>query len=505
MPLLSKPDDIGSTWDGTPLKITAKDSRHLFSAIILAAGGSTRFGQPKQLLDWGGVPLLAHVADVALAAGLAPVVVVLGCQAEAARAALGRSVKPVQVVMNWRWEEGLSTSVQVGLAALPPGTEAAIFLQCDQPLITPDLLRALVARFEETGAPIVHPTHAGQRSTPVLFASRLFPELAKVSGDEGGRRLITRYTKDAATVEVTDPDTLSDVDTPADYERLRASSIQYPASSIQSPVSSLQSVTHLIIDMDGVLWRGDEPMPGLQEFFAFLRQRHIGFVLATNNSSRLPQQYVAKLARFGVEVPAECVLTSAQATAAYLAGFAPAGTRVYGIGEEGVRRALEQRGFVLTDEGAAHVVVGWDRHLTWDKLATAALLIHAGAGFIGTNPDTNYPTERGPVPGNGAQLAALETTTGITPVVVGKPEPWMYEEAMRRMGTRPETTAVVGDRLDTDIAGGVRASLTTVLVLSGISTEADLAALPVKPDVVCADIGELVRMWTDQLPTFPEA
>ena len=279
MPLLSKPDDIGSTWDGTPLKITAKDSRHLFSAIILAAGGSTRFGQPKQLLDWGGVPLLAHVADVALAAGLAPVVVVLGCQAEAARAALGRSVKPVQVVMNWRWEEGLSTSVQVGLAALPPGTEAAIFLQCDQPLITPDLLRALVARFEETGAPIVHPTHAGQRSTPVLFASRLFPELAKVSGDEGGRRLITRYTKDVATVEVTDPDTLSDVDTPADYERLRASSIQSPASSIQYPASSLQSVTHLIIDMDGVLWRGDEPMPGLQEFFAFLRQRHIGLSL----------------------------------------------------------------------------------------------------------------------------------------------------------------------------------------------------------------------------------
>ena len=103
------------------------------AAVILAAGASTRFGQPKQLLDWKGVPLLAHVADVALAAGLAPAIAVLGCQAQAARAALG--TRPVEAAMNWRWEEGLSTSVQVGLAALPPETEAAVFLQCDQPLI----------------------------------------------------------------------------------------------------------------------------------------------------------------------------------------------------------------------------------------------------------------------------------------------------------------------------------------------------------------------------------
>ena len=463
------------------------------AAVILAAGASTRFGQPKQLLDWNGLPLLAHVADVALSAGLTPVIVVLGCQAEAARAALGG--RPVQIVMNWRWQEGMSASVQVGLTTLPPETQAAIFLQCDQPLITADLLRTLATRFEETNAPIVHPTFAGQRSTPVLFARRLFPELAAVTGDEGGRSLIDRYATDVATVEVADPDVLADVDTPADYKRL--------APKISSSKPKLQAIRHLIVDMDGVLWRGDEPMPGLQEFFAFLRQRDVGFVLATNNSSRLPEQYVAKLARFGVEVPVECVLTSAQATAAYLAGFAPPGAHIYAIGEEGVRRALEQHGFVLTSERAAYVVVGWDRRLTWDKLATAALLIHDGASFIGTNPDTNYPTERGPVPGNGAQLAALETTTGVAPVVIGKPEPWMYEEAMRRMGARPETTAVVGDRLDTDIAGGVRAGLTTILVLSGISTEADLAALPVQPDLVVANIEDLVQVWENQLLQGP--
>jgi len=488
------------------------------AAVILAAGGSTRFGQPKQLLDWGGVPLLAHVADVAISSGLAPVIVVLGCQAEAIHAALDTAVnrrcwRAVQAVVNWRWEEGLSSSVQVGLAALPPETQAAVFLQCDQPLVTTDLLRALVARFEETNAPIVHPTHAGQRGTPTLFARRLFPELAAVSGDEGGRSLIIRYTKKVATVEVADPDVLADVDTLADYERLhkRVSGCRLqragskPGTSNLKPETVLSRIRHLIVDMDGVLWRGDEPIAGLAEFFAFLRQRHIDFILATNNSSRLPEQYAAKLARFGVEVAPECVLTSAQTAATYLAGIAPPGTRVYAIGEEGVRRALEQHGFVLTDEEAAYIVVGWDRRLTWEKLATAALLIHAGAGFIGTNPDTNYPTERGPVPGNGAQLAALETTTGVAPVVVGKPEPWMYEEALRRMGARSETgpseretTAVIGDRLDTDIAGGVRAGLTTVLVLSGIATKADLAASLVKPDLVCADIGDLTQMWTDQ-------
>jgi 4-nitrophenyl phosphatase len=485
-----QPEQLPDIYNGgtSTLKKTA--------AIILAAGASTRFGQPKQLLDWGGAPFVTHTTDVALSAGLVPVIVVLGSYAEKAHTVLNRH--PVQIVMNWRWQEGMSTSVQVGLTSLPPETQAAIFLQCDQPLITADLLRAMIARFEETGAPIVHPTHAGKRSTPVLFARRLFPELAAVTGDEGGRSLITRYMSDVATIEVADPDTLADVDTPADYERL--------APKARPPKPDVRDFRHLIVDMDGVLWRGNKPMPGLREFFALLRRHHIEFILATNNASQTPEQYVAKLARFGVEIPLECVMNSAQAAAAYLSTIAPPGTRVYFIGQQGTRQALERRGFVLTDEtgaGAAYVVVGWDQDLTWDKLKTAALLIHGGAGFVGTNPDTSFPTERGPVPGNGAQLAALEATTGVAPTVIGKPEPWMYEEAMRRMGARPETTAVIGDRLNTDIAGGARAGLTTILVLSGIATEADLAASPVKPDLVFADIQNLTqavaRHYADQV------
>lgn len=464
------------------------------AGIILAAGESKRFGAPKQLLDWQGSPLLAHVTAQALDAGLAPVIVVLGHRAEEIHTTLGQ--RPVQTVTNWRWKEGLSTSVQVGLSALPPTTDAAILMQCDQPLLTSELLRALVGRFEETDAAIVHPTHAGQRGTPALFARRLFPELTAVSGDVGGRTIIARHADRVATVEVDDPDVLADIDAPEDYERLKlkAQPPKPDLKAIRHMIVDHMIIDHMIVDMDGVLWRGDEPMAGLVEFFATLRRRGIGFVLATNNSSKTPQQYIDKLARFGVQVSSECILTSSQVAAAYLANQAPPSTCVNAIGGDGLHQALEQQGFELTDREAAYVVVGWDTHLTWDKLATAALLIHRGAGFIGTNPDVSYPTERGPVPGNGAQLAALEVATGVTPTVTGKPAPHMYQEALRRMDAQPETTAVVGDRLDTDLAGGVQLGLIKILVLSGIATEANLAGSPVKPDLVCADIEELTHL-----------
>ncbi len=467
------------------------------AAVVLAAGASTRFGQSKQLLEWKGEPLVAYVSDVALAAGLNPVIVVLGCQAEESYQAL--EDRAVHKLINWRWEEGMSSSVRTGLAAVPPHAEGVLFLQCDQPGVTPGLLRAMVDQFEQSGGSIVHPVHQGQRGTPVLFPRRFFAELAAVTGDEGGRSLIRRHSDQVASVTVHDDRILVDIDTPEDYEQLRLTQ-EHHDGRCNTGADVLLSIQHLIIDMDGVLWRGDEPMPGLSRFFTFLRQRGIAFTLATNNASQTPEDYAGKLSRFGVEVPLESILTSALVVARYLAEIASSGSRVYVIGEEGLRRALREQGFGLFDRDdrqreADYVVVGWDRHLTWEKLSAASYSIHRGAAFVGTNPDVTFPTEWGPAPGNGATLAALRAATGVEPVVTGKPEPRMYEEALRLMEAAPQTTAMIGDRLDTDILGADRVGLTTVLTLSGISTADDVSTSSTRPDLVCEDINELVTRW----------
>jgi 4-nitrophenyl phosphatase len=257
-----------------------------------------------------------------------------------------------------------------------------------------------------------------------------------------------------------------------------------------------------IIDMDGVLWHGDQPLPGLVEFFATLRERQIRFILATNNASQTAGQYVDKLARMGVEVESGEILTSAMATALYLAQHTdPASTRVFVIGEKGARQPLIEQGFTLTGlyevdvlgsdapkVGADYVVCGMDRELTWDKLATAALNINAGAKFIGTNPDTSLPTELGFTHGNGAILAALQAATGVVPIIIGKPEPLMYQQALTLLGVGPTETMAIGDRLETDILGAVRAGISSLMVLTGVSSEEDLKTSDYQPNWVLPDI-----------------
>jgi 4-nitrophenyl phosphatase len=257
---------------------------------------------------------------------------------------------------------------------------------------------------------------------------------------------------------------------------------------------TLRAIRHLIIDMDGVLWHGERPMPALIPFFETLRRRGIKFVLATNNASRSGTSYVEKLAGMGVRVALDEVLTSPQATALYLSQQAP-GARIYMIGEPGLRTELEARGLQVVNDGnsqsATHVVVGIDRTLTYAKLVEACLLIRAGAVFIGTNPDVTFPGERGIVPGNGATLAALQASTGIRPQIIGKPEPEMMLQSLARMGATVHDTAVIGDRLDTDILGGQRAGLTTLLVLSGVTSAADAQTDAIKADYVFDDIGDV--------------
>ena len=260
---------------------------------------------------------------------------------------------------------------------------------------------------------------------------------------------------------------------------------------------TLRTLRNLIIDMDGVLYRGDEPIPGMRRFIEFLRQREIGFVLATNNATRTPQQFVEKLARMGVTIYADEVLTSALATADYLAGIAPPGTRVFVIGEDGLRTALRDAGFELVVDNAEYVVAGMDFSICYERLRDATLHIRAGARFVGTNPDRTFPSELGIVPGAGSIMAFLETATGVTPTIIGKPETAMMEQALVHMGAQTATTAVVGDRLETDILAGQRAGLATLAVLSGVTDRALLAESQIQPDLVFDDVAHLHAVWKE--------
>jgi len=264
------------------------------------------------------------------------------------------------------------------------------------------------------------------------------------------------------------------------------------------PFTNIQA---LIIDMDGVLWHGDQPMPGLTDFFQTLRNRQIRFILATNNASLTQEQYVTKLANMDVEVTRDEILTSSMATALYLSQHHnPVESRVFVIGEDGAKQPLLDHGFTLTDlyelnddqdnpnMGAHIVVCGKDSTLTWDKLATATLNIRAGAQFIGTNADTTLPTERGLTHGNGAILAALQAATGIEPIIIGKPEPIIYQQALALLGVDPALTVAIGDRLETDILGAVRTGIRSLMVLSGVSTEEDFKTTDYQPTWVMPDI-----------------
>jgi 4-nitrophenyl phosphatase len=261
----------------------------------------------------------------------------------------------------------------------------------------------------------------------------------------------------------------------------------------------LRSIKSLIIDMDGVLYRGTEVIAGTREHLDFLREREVAFTLATNNATRTPQQFADKLAGMGVRVGAHEILTSSQATASYLAGIAAPGTRVFVVGQDGLRSALRDEGFVLVEGDGEYVVVGMDFEVCYEGLARAGLQIRAGARFIGTNPDKTFPSERGILPGAGSLLAFLEAASGAKPTVIGKPETAMMEQAMARMDARPESTAVLGDRLETDILAGQRAGLVTLLVLSGVTDRRMLSGSEIQPDLVYEDVRDLHARWKEAL------
>jgi 4-nitrophenyl phosphatase len=248
---------------------------------------------------------------------------------------------------------------------------------------------------------------------------------------------------------------------------------------------TLTGIRALVLDMDGVLWRGNEALPGLVAFFDWLKTSGKKFVLASNNSTYFPEDYLLKLETMGVTgvLPSQ-ILTSATATASYLLAHYPVGTRVFVVGMDGLRRVLTNAGFTLVDERVEIVVVGGDFEFTYAKAKQATLLIRGGAAFIGTNPDVTFPTPEGLVPGAGSIIAMITAATGKTPLLMGKPEPALFEAALRVLDELPEHTLMVGDRLDTDIFGAYRAGLRTALMLTGVSHPDDLADSPIQPDAV---------------------
>lgn len=282
---------------------------------------------------------------------------------------------------------------------------------------------------------------------------------------------------------------------------LRVNYALFFASDFPYKMKTLAETQALIIDMDGVLWHGNQALPGLNDFFNTLRKLHLPFILATNNARSTPQQYVKKLAQMDVKVSESEILTSAMATATYLANTNdPDQTQIYVIGEAGACEALIEHGFSLCDtidfdnakakkpKPADIVVSGLDKNLSWQKLATATHHIMNGADFIATNGDTTLPTEFGLAPGNGATIAALQAATGATPTIIGKPEPIMYQQAISLLGADATHTVAIGDRLNTDILGAIRAKIQSILVLTGVSNEQDIASTGIEPTWILQDI-----------------
>jgi 4-nitrophenyl phosphatase len=259
--------------------------------------------------------------------------------------------------------------------------------------------------------------------------------------------------------------------------------------------SRLQAVdlSHLkavLFDLDGVVYIGAVTLPGAQDVFDWLDAQGRPYCLVTNNSTRTPLQYQAKLLSMSIRVPLETVYTSAMATAEYLQRHYPTGTPAFMIGEEGLKEALTEAGFRLVESEPALVCVGLDQYLTYAKLRAACLAIRAGAAFIGTNPDRTLPTEAGLVPGNGATLASLQTATDVAPVVIGKPAATMIDLAIERIGAKKNEVAIIGDRLDTDIGAGKAAGIETILVLTGVHHVADIPNFPDAPDYIVDDLVE---------------
>ena len=246
-----------------------------------------------------------------------------------------------------------------------------------------------------------------------------------------------------------------------------------------------------LMDMDGVLVREEQPIPGADRFLARLRELGTPFLLLTNNSTYTRRDLVARLAAAGLEVPEEAIWTSALATARFLEDQRPEGS-AFVIGEAGLTTALHDAGYTLTDRDPDYVVLGETRTYSFERITRAIRLIVDGARFIATNPDPTGPSNEGPVPATGSVAALISRATGVEPYYVGKPNPLMMRSALNAIDAHSETAAMIGDRMDTDVVSGLEAGMETILVLTGVTSREDAERYPYRASKIVESVADLV-------------
>ena len=258
-------------------------------------------------------------------------------------------------------------------------------------------------------------------------------------------------------------------------------------------MTSPRPIETWLIDMDGVLVHEEVPLPGAADLIERWVMTSRRFLVLTNNSTFTARDLAARLARSGLNIPEENIWTSAMATAAFLKNQ-PGDKTAFVIGEVGLTTALHEAGFVLTDVDPDFVVLGETRNYSFEAITTAIRLIIDGARFIVTNPDATGPSKDGILPATGAVAAMITAATNRNPYVVGKPNPMMFRSAMNRIEAHSETTAMIGDRMDTDIVAGMEAGLLTALVLTGVTTADDVETYPFRPDLILGGVADLVDL-----------
>jgi NagD protein len=245
-----------------------------------------------------------------------------------------------------------------------------------------------------------------------------------------------------------------------------------------------------LMDMDGVLVHEEQAIPGADRFIAALREREIPFLVLTNNSIYTRRDLAARLRASGLDIPEQSIWTSALATARFLEDQRPGGS-AFVIGEAGLTTALHQSGYTLTERDPDYVVLGETRTYSFERITQAIRLIDSGARFIATNPDATGPSPDGSLPATGAVAALITRATNRDPYYVGKPNPLMMRSALNAIDAHSETTAMIGDRMDTDVVSGLEAGLETVLVLTGVSTRESAERFPFRPSRIVDSVADL--------------